>query len=88
MQLGKFKSTGFNLKLEIHETLELDKFKDADFKCDNKVLKFWSKSTQKRHFWSPSLAFLFFHKVLQLDKFEGADFKNDNIIFKFQPKNI
>ena len=68
--------------------LELDKFKDADFKYDNKVLKFWSKSTQKRHFWSASLAFLFFHKVLQLDKFEIADFKHDNIIFKFQPKNI
>ena len=59
-------------------------------------LKFLSKNTQIRHFWSkipkngifgPKFGHFFFWKFCKLDKCEGADFKYDNIIFKFQSKN-
>ena len=73
---------------------KFDKFEGADFKCDNRFLKFYPpppplppKRKQIRQFWSQIEAFPFFHKILQLDKFESADFKYNNIIFKFLPKN-
>ena len=39
--------------------LVFDKFEGADFKYDNSFLKFQSKNTQIRHFWSQIQVFLF-----------------------------
>ena len=50
-------------------------------------LKFLSKSTQVKHFWSQVQAFSLFHEILQLDKCEGADFKDGNSFIKFLSKN-
>ena len=32
----------------------LDQFEGVEFKYDNSILKFQSKNTQKKHFWSQS----------------------------------
>ena len=62
-----------NALLIFEKILQVDKFKGADFKYDNSVLKFWPKYTKTRSFCCQILAFLFFDKILQVDKFEGAD---------------
>ena len=73
--------------LSFCKILQLDKFEGADFKYDNIVFKFHSKSTQIRYFWSQILEFLVLHQTLQQDKFKDANFKYDNVFFKFQSKN-
>ena len=77
--------------LFLHQILQLDKFKGADFKYDKNFFKslakiypnkaFLVKNVQIRHFWSQILTFLFLHKILQLDKLKGADLKYDKSFF-------
>ena len=73
----------------MHQTLQQDKFKVANFKYDN---IFFQISVQKylilfKAFFDPNFGIFDFREILQLDKFEGADFQHDNIVsFKFQPK--
>ena len=66
----------------MHETLQQDKSKEADFKYDTIFFQIPAQKYPNKAFWSQIYAFLFFHEILQLDKFEGADFKCDNSFFK------
>ena len=84
----------------MHEILQQDKFRDANFKYDNiffqiPVQKYPSKTFLVKNtikaflfktFFDPNFGIFYFREILQLDKFEAADLKHDNIVFKFQPK--
>ena len=67
--------------------MELEKFEGADFKYDNRFLKFQPQNTQTWYFLSQIQAFSLFHDILQLDKFEGVDFKFDNSFFQIAAQN-
>ena len=70
----------------MHQTLQQDKFEDADFKHDNNIFKFHHQ-IQKSSFFGPKFKnFYFFPETLQQGKIEGADFKYDNGFSKLQPK--
>ena len=72
--------------LFLHQTLQQDKFEQADFKYDNSIFKFQHKNMQIRHFWSQIQAFLLFHEILQLDKF-GVLISNMTILFSNSSPN-
>ena len=59
--------------------MRLDKFEDADFKCDNSSYKILAQKYQKKGIFGPKFRhFYFFAKKLQLENFEDVDFKCDN----------
>ena len=72
--------------LFLHKTLQLGKFKGADFKCDNNSFEILAQKYPNQAFWSQIQTFLFFREILQLDKFEVGNFKYNNIFFKIPGK--
>ena len=48
--------------LVLHQTLQQDKFKDADFKYDNNFLKLMSKKYPNKAFWVPISGIFIFSK--------------------------